>query len=91
MLLLALGRLGSPSPISITAHQTTECQYLALISIKGAGEGRFPSGKSVLVQNNNTNRKETKMKQGVCAGIDLHSNNVMIGIVDERGRRLKHQ
>ena len=31
------------------------------------------------------------MKQGVFAGIDLHSNNVMIGIVDEDGRRLKHQ
>ena len=31
------------------------------------------------------------MKQGVYAGIDLHSNNVMIGIVDESGRRLKHQ
>lgn len=25
------------------------------------------------------------------AGIDLHSNNVMIGIVDENGHRLKHQ
>lgn len=25
------------------------------------------------------------------AGIDLHSNNVMIGIVDQSGRRLKHQ
>jgi transposase len=25
------------------------------------------------------------------AGIDLHSNNVMIGIVDQNGRRLKHQ
>jgi transposase len=25
------------------------------------------------------------------AGIDLHSNNVMIGIVDENGQRLKHQ
>lgn len=25
------------------------------------------------------------------AGIDLHSNNVMIGIVDQDGRRLKHQ
>ena len=31
------------------------------------------------------------MKKRVCAGIDLHSNNVMIGIVDESGRRLKHQ
>jgi transposase len=31
------------------------------------------------------------MKQGVCAGIDLHSNNVMIGIMDEKGHRLKHQ
>lgn len=25
------------------------------------------------------------------AGIDLHSNNVMIGLIDESGRRLKHQ
>jgi transposase len=31
------------------------------------------------------------MKQRVFAGLDLHSNNVMIGIVDEEGRRLKHQ
>jgi hypothetical protein len=31
------------------------------------------------------------MKEGVFAGIDLHSNYVMIGIVDENGRRLKHQ
>ena len=31
------------------------------------------------------------MKGTVCAGIDLHSNNVMIGIVDEEGRRVKHQ
>jgi transposase len=31
------------------------------------------------------------MTEQVFAGIDLHSNNVMIGIVDEKGRRLKHQ
>lgn len=31
------------------------------------------------------------MKKEVCAGIDLHSNNVVLGIVDESGRRLKHQ
>lgn len=31
------------------------------------------------------------MKGKVFAGIDLHSNNVMIGIVDGKGRRLKHQ
>ena len=31
------------------------------------------------------------MTEEVFAGIDLHGNNVMIGIVDERGRRLKHQ
>ncbi len=29
------------------------------------------------------------MTEEVFAGIDLHSNNVMIGIVDESGRRLK--
>ena len=28
------------------------------------------------------------MTEEVFAGIDLHSNNVMIGIVDESGRRL---
>jgi hypothetical protein len=27
------------------------------------------------------------MKQALFAGIDLHSNNVMIGIVDQSGRR----
>ena len=27
----------------------------------------------------------------VMAGIDLHSNNVMVGLVDEEGRRLAHQ
>ena len=31
------------------------------------------------------------MKERVFAGVDLHSNNLMIGIVDEEGRRLKHQ
>ncbi len=31
------------------------------------------------------------MTKSVMAGIDLHSNNVMIGIVDQDGRRLKHQ
>ena len=31
------------------------------------------------------------MTEPVMAGIDLHSNNVMIGIVDQSGRRLKHQ
>jgi transposase len=31
------------------------------------------------------------MTKGLMAGIDLHSNNVMIGIVDQSGRRLKHQ
>ena len=31
------------------------------------------------------------MKGKIIAGIDLHSNNVMIGIVDESGRRLKHR
>ena len=31
------------------------------------------------------------MQGTVCAGIDLHSNNVMIAIVDEEGRRLKLQ
>src|SRR5207249_1965278 len=62
-------------------------------SIKGAGEGRFPSGKSVLFQKKQ--RRQPKgnqpMTEEVSAGIDLHGNNVMIGIVDEKGRRLKHQ
>jgi len=31
------------------------------------------------------------MTKTLMAGIDLHSNNVMIGIVDQDGRRLKHQ
>jgi transposase len=31
------------------------------------------------------------MTRQVMAGIDLHSNNVVIGLVDESGRRLKHQ
>jgi transposase len=31
------------------------------------------------------------MTKVLMAGIDLHSNNVMIGIVDQDGRRLKHQ
>lgn len=31
------------------------------------------------------------MTKAVMAGIDLHSNNVMIGLVDQDGRRLKHQ
>lgn len=31
------------------------------------------------------------MTKALMAGIDLHSNNVMIGIVDQDGKRLKHQ
>jgi transposase len=31
------------------------------------------------------------MKESLFAGIDLHSNNLMIGIVDQEGKRLKHQ
>ena len=31
------------------------------------------------------------MTKQVMAGIDLHSNNAMIGVVDEQGKRLKHQ
>ena len=31
------------------------------------------------------------MTERLMAGIDLHSNNVMIGIVDQSGRRWKHQ
>jgi hypothetical protein len=38
---------------------------------------------------NATNRKETATK--VMAGIDLHSNNAMIGLVDMQGNRLQHK
>jgi transposase len=31
------------------------------------------------------------MSEQLMAGIDLHSNNLVIGIVDQDGRRLKHQ
>ena len=31
------------------------------------------------------------MTEVLFAGIDLHSNNVMIGVMDQSGRRLKHQ
>ena len=31
------------------------------------------------------------MKASLFAGIDLHSNNLTIGIMDQDGRRLKHQ
>jgi Ethanolamine utilization protein EutJ (predicted chaperonin) len=31
------------------------------------------------------------MAKSLFAGIDLHSNNLMIGIVDQDGKRLKHQ
>jgi hypothetical protein len=31
------------------------------------------------------------MTKSLFAGIDLHSNNLMIGIVDQTGQRLKHQ
>ena len=31
------------------------------------------------------------MTASLFAGIDLHSNNLMIGIVDQAGQRLKHQ
>jgi len=31
------------------------------------------------------------MTESLMAGIDLHSNNVMISIVDQEGRRVKHR
>jgi len=31
------------------------------------------------------------MTEVLFAGIDLHSNNVIIGVMDQSGRRLKHQ
>ena len=31
------------------------------------------------------------MTEPLMAGIDLHSNNLVIGIVDQSGQRLKHQ
>jgi hypothetical protein len=31
------------------------------------------------------------MTESLFAGIDLHSNNLMIGIMDQTGQRLKHQ
>jgi transposase len=38
---------------------------------------------------NTTNRKESAMK--VMAGIDLHSNNAMCGLMDMQGKRLGHR
>lgn len=31
------------------------------------------------------------MREQLMAGIDLHSNNVMIGIIDQSGRRVRHR
>ena len=35
-------------------------------------------------------RKETSMRK-LMAGMDLHSNNVVAGIVDQDGKRIAHQ
>jgi transposase len=42
-------------------------------------------------QKQTTQLKGNHMTKQVIAGIDLHSNNLMIGIVDQSGKRLKHQ
>jgi transposase len=42
-------------------------------------------------QKQTTQPKGNHMTKQVIAGIDLHSNNLMIGIVDQSGKRLKHQ
>jgi transposase len=39
---------------------------------------------------NHQNRKATKMTK-VMAGIDLHSNNIVVGIMDQDGKRVGHQ
>jgi transposase len=44
--------------------------------------------------NNNASREEAKAtsaSQQLIAGIDLHSNNLMIGLIDQTGKRLKHR
>ena len=66
------------------------CQCSFLINIKGAGEGRFPSGKTLLSRSKEKqrNRKETDMTKQLMAGIDLHSNNLFCGIVDAEGKRV---
>jgi transposase len=43
---------------------------------------------------NNASREEAKTKaplNQVIAGIDLHSNNLMIALIDETGKRIKHR
>jgi hypothetical protein len=56
-----------------------------------AEEGFLPVKRLLSVQNKQPNRKETNMTKTLMAGIDLHSNTVMIGIVDREGKRVKHQ
>jgi transposase len=54
-------------------------------------EGFLPVKRCCPFKNKQRNRKETNMTKALMAGIDLHSNNVMIGIVDQQGRRVAHQ
>jgi transposase len=56
-----------------------------------AEEGFLPVKRCCPFKNKQRNRKETNMTKALMAGIDLHSNNVMIGIVDQDGRRVTQQ
>jgi len=64
--------------------------YAGLIDIKGGGRGSRLAVKELSFgssNNNNTNTERRPMKK-VMAGIDLHSNNVVIGIMDTDGKRV---
>jgi len=56
-----------------------------------AKEGLLPVKRCCRFKTNNETERKPDMTKSVFAGIDLHSNNVMIGLVDQSGQRLKHQ
>src|SRR5258706_8106461 len=70
------------------------CGLAGLINIKGVEGDGLPTVKSCrsLADENNNNQtdKETEMKD-LMAGIDLHSNNIMTGLMDQEGKRVAQQ
>src|ERR1017187_886983 len=54
---------------------------------------RSPHGKYIVVHSELTTTKNTmrRTKEKLIAGIDLHSNNVMIGVINQDGKRVAHR
>jgi hypothetical protein len=64
-----------------------------LINIKGSCGERSPHGKTLFVRSKLTKQQKTMKRPGdkLIAGIDLHSNNLVIGMINQDGKRLEHR